>query len=239
MRFLLLTTLLGSPVALPALAQTAPLPLPLPPSGTRLDIVARGETRQVPDVATIRTGVVTQASTAAVALAENATRIDRVIAALRRAGIADRDIATAQIGLSPQYRYGENQPPIITGYQANNTVSVRFRDVARSGAVLDALVREGANQIDGPNLSLDRPEAALDEARTQAIATARARAELYARAAGLRVVRILSISENLNGDGPVPMPGLVSMVARDAAETKIVAGEQELGVTVSVAFLLD
>ena len=74
---------------------------------------------------------------------------------------------------------------MITGYQATNTVSVRFRDIAKAGAILDALVAEGANQIDGPNLSIDKPEAALDEARADAVKRARARgAELYAKAAG-------------------------------------------------------
>ncbi|MGS3087700.1 SIMPL domain-containing protein, partial [Escherichia coli] len=85
-----------------------------------------------------------------------------------------------------QYRYTDGQPPAITGYQATNTVSVRFRDVARSGTVLDTLVAEGANQIEGPNLSIDKPDAALDEARTDAVKRARARADLYASAAGMR-----------------------------------------------------
>ncbi len=81
----------------------------------------------------------------------------RVLAAVKRAGVADRDIQTATVQLQPQYRYGDNVPPVITGYQATNTLSVRFRDVAKSGSVLDALVAQGANQIDGPNLSIDKP----------------------------------------------------------------------------------
>ena len=86
-----------------------------------------------------------------------------VLAALKQAGIAARDIRTANVSLSPQYRYTDGQAPVITGYQANNSVSVRFREIAKSGAILDALVREGANQIDGPTLSLDQPDAALDD----------------------------------------------------------------------------
>jgi uncharacterized protein YggE len=126
---------------------------------------------------------------------QNSTRMATVLAALKRAGVAERDIQTSSISLSPQYRYAQNEPPVITGYQASNQVTVRFRDIAKSGAILDALVKEGANNISGPNLTIDKPEAALDEARTAAVATARARAELYAKAAGLRVDRILSISE--------------------------------------------
>ena len=95
---------------------------------------------------------------------------------MRRAGGADRDVQTSAISLNPQYRYGENVPPVITGYQAANQVSIRFRDVKRSGAILDTLVAQGANQITGPSFDLDQPDAALDEARGQAVAKARARA---------------------------------------------------------------
>lgn len=190
----LLAIAFALPFALPAAAQVAPAVI-APLDGTTLDLAATGKTSRVPDVAVIRAGVVTQSVTAAAALADNAARIDRVLAALRRAGVADRDVQTAQIALSPQYRYPQNAAPVITGYQASNTVSVRFRQIARSGAILDTLVREGANQIDGPNLMIDQPEAALDEARTDAVRQARARAELYAKAAGLRVERIVSISE--------------------------------------------
>jgi uncharacterized protein YggE len=219
----------------PAVAQTAPPP-PLP-QGTRLDIVAEGEVNRQPDLVTIGAGVVTQAATAGEALAENAKRMTATVAALRRAGVADRDIQTSSINLSPQYRYGENMPPVITGYQASNQVSVRFRDVKRSGAILDTLVAQGANQINGPSFALDQPDAALDEARVQAIAKARARAELYAKAAGLRVGRILSIRE---GDAvvPSPQPQMMSMRAKMESDTPIQGGEQRMVVAVTVSFEL-
>ena len=207
------------------------------PAGTMLEVVAEGKTTRVPDVATIRAGVVTQAETAAAALGQNAQQVTAILAALKRAGIADRDVQTAQISLAPQYRYGENVPPVITGYQASNTVSVRFRDIARSGAILDALVKQGANQIDGPNFMIDQPDAALDEARTDAVRRARARAEVYARAAGMSVDRIVSISEG-NGPGPVPPMPMMMVRAERSADTKIVPGEQDVGVTVTVRFLL-
>ena len=210
----------------------------LPDHGTRLDIVATGHVQRTPDVATIGAGVVTQANDAAKAMAANADRMTATVAALKKAGIADRDIQTAQVNLQPQYRYAENQPPVPTGYQVSNRVTVRLRDLKNAGRVLDALVAAGANQIDGPSFAVDKPEAALDEARTQAIATARARAELYAKAAGLRVVRIARISENDGGQSPIrPMP-VMAMAVRKAADTPVEIGEQELAVTLSVSFEL-
>ena len=250
-RFMMLAAIAAAPfataAALPAQAQaqaqaqtqaTTVEPL-VPAAGTVLDVTAEGRTTRVPDLATIRAGVVSQATTAAAALADNAQRMARVLAALKKAGVAPRDIATATVGLSPQYRYADNQPPVITGYQATNSVSVRFRDVSKSGVILDALVAQGANQIDGPNLSIDQPDAALDEARADAIRRARTRAGLYARAAGLRVVRIVSIAENgENAGGPNP-PMFLARASMAKDSTQIVAGEKDVTVTVSVRFLLN
>lgn len=224
-------------LALPAAAraQTAP---ERPISGTRLDISAQGEVKRAPDLVTIGAGVVTQASTAGAAMAENAKRMAGTIAALRKAGIAGRDIQTSALNLAPQYRYGENQPPVITGYQASNQVSVRFHDIAKAGTVLDALVAAGANQISGPSFEVEDADAALDEARVQAVAKARARAELYAKAAGLSVKRILSISES-GGNYQPPRPMMVQMSARKASfDTEVAPGEQSLSVNVSVSFEL-
>ena len=226
-------------------AQSAPAPTTVEPlvpaAGTILDVSAEGRTTRVPDLATIRAGVVSQGATAAAALSDNAQRMARVLAAVKRAGVADRDIQTATVQLQPQYRYGENVPPTITGYQATNTLSIRFRDIAKSGTVLDALVAQGANQIDGPNLSIDKPDAALDEARTDAVAKARARAELYARAAGMRVARIVSITENgADAGGPErPMMMARAMAADAMAKTSIAPGERDVTVNVSVRFLLN
>lgn len=223
--------------AVPAAAQAVNLPIQTI-SGTRLDVSARGAVKRVPDVASISAGVVTQSATADVAMRDNATKMSAVIAALKKAGIADRDVATATLSLNPQYRYAENQPPVITGYQASNSVTIRFRDLAKAGTILDALVRQGANQINGPALSIDKPEAALDEARQAAIKDARARAELYAAAAGLRVKRILTISESADYGAPVPMYAARAMKA-EAADTQVVPGEQDVSVVVNVSFELE
>jgi len=207
-------------------------------SGTRLDISATGEVTRVPDVAIISAGVQTLQPTATGAIEENAARMERVRAALKRAGIDDKDIQTSAINLNPEYQYDQNRPPRLTGYRATNTVNVKFRDLKRTGAILDALVAEGANQINGPNLTIDKPEAALDEARTKALANGRARADLYARALGMRVVRLLSVSEGGGYAVPPPMPVMMAERAMDAAQTKIDPGTQQLQVSLSMSFEL-
>jgi hypothetical protein len=232
---LIATLMLATPVA--ALAQAAP-PM-VPAAGTVLDVTAEGRSTRVPDIATIRAGVVAQGATAAAALADNATRMERVLAALKRAGIAPRDIQTASVSLNPQYRYTDGQPPAITGYQATNSVSVRFRAVAKAGPVLDALVAEGANQIEGPDLAIEQLEAALDEARADAVKRARARAELYARAAGLTVERIAAIREAGHDAGGEPSPPVMRLRTQAvAAKTQVVAGERDVAATLEVRFLL-
>lgn len=239
MRSTIIAAMLIAGAAIPTVAAGQTTVAQLQPiSGTRLDISATGESVRVPDIAIISTGVVTRSTTATAALEENAARMERVTAALKRAGIADRDIQTSNLNLNPEYRYVENQPPQLVGYSASNNLSVRFRDIRNTGRILDALVAEGANQINGPTLTIDKPEAALDEARANAIAVGRARAELYARTLGLRVMRLLSVSEGVEGyRAPPPMP--VMMEARaGAADSKIAPGEQKLQVTVTMSFEL-
>lgn len=236
-----LALLIAGTSILPAAAQT-PLPMAtVVPDGTILDVSATGKVSRTPDLATITAGVVTQGTAAAGALSENAQRMDAVVKALKAAGIAARDLSTSNVALSPQYRYEENKPPVITGYQASNSVTIRFRDIARAGAVLDALVRAGANQIDGPALSLSDPEGALDEARTQAVARAKARAELYAKAAGLTVARIVSIDEAGSNEGDRPRPPMMMMrasMAKAEADTMVLPGETDISATLNVRFLL-
>ncbi|WP_298813221.1 SIMPL domain-containing protein [uncultured Sphingomonas sp.] len=226
------------------MAAAAQVALPAQPvvDGTLLEVSATGRVTRAPDQAVIRAGVVTQAATAAAATQENAARMAQVIASLKSAGIQPRDLSTSNVSLQPQYRYADNQPPVVTGYQASNSVSVRFRDIARSGAVLDALVKAGANQIDGPSLSLSQPDAALDAARADAVARARARATLYAQAAGLRVERIVSISEAGENDGGQPQPPVMfrvrAMAAESNAATQVLPGETDVTATINVRFVL-
>ncbi|CAN5289285.1 oxidative stress defense protein [soil metagenome] len=222
--------------AVPAMAQAPAAPAVLA-EGTLLDVQAEGNTTRTPDLATIRAGVVTQAATAATALGENAQRMTRAIDALRKAGVAARDMQTATVNLSPQYRYADGQVPAITGYQATNTVAIRFRDIARAGTILDTLGGVGVNQIDGPSLSIGNTDGALDEARIAAVRIARARADLYAKAAGLSVARIVSIAESGSNDGVAPGPVMFLRAAK-ADATPIAAGESRVSVTLSVRFVL-
>lgn len=221
-----------------AFATPAAAQVPFLAEGTRLDVLATGEVTRVPDIARIGAGVVTQAPTAAAALSANGAQMNRVIAALRRAGVAERDIQTSAVNLSPNYRYVENQPPVLTGYGASNQVTIRFRDIRTSGTILDTLVREGANQINGPILEIERPAPALDEARVLAIRTARERADVYAKATGMRVVRILSMTENGGEYRPPPPPMMMERAMSADTQTRIVPGEQVVAVSVSVSFEL-
>lgn len=225
--------------ALPIVPATAQVTTDLaqPITGTRLDVTATGEVSRAPDVAIISAGVVTRSATASGALQENSARMERVIAALRRAGVAERDIQTSSINLNPEYRYQENQPPQLVAYSASNQVTIRFRDIRNSGRILDSLVAEGANQINGPTMTIDEPRAALDEARSNAVAAGRAKAELYARALGKRVARVISISESGGQYAPPPMPMAERSMAV-SADTKIEPGEQKLQVSLAMVFEL-
>ena len=203
MRNMMMALALGAAVV-PAAAASAQVAPGI--TGTRLEISATGEATRVPDLAIISAGVSTRQSTASAAIQENATRMERVLAALKKAGIADRDVQTSSINLNPEYRYQDNQAPQLVGYTASNQVSIRFRDIRNSGKILDALVAEGANQINGPSLTIDKQDEALDEARAKAIANGQARAEFYARALGKRVVRLVSVSEGGGGSIVQPLP---------------------------------
>ncbi|MFY7838603.1 MAG: SIMPL domain-containing protein [Novosphingobium sp.] len=214
---------------------------------TLLSIAAEGKSARTPDLAVFTAGVTTQGKTAGEALGENAQRMTSVIAALRKTGIAERDIQTSNLSVNPVYGQPkrlpdgsyEQQDPVIIGYQASNQVSVRQRKLDQYGKVIDTLVAAGANQVNGPAFQIDSPDGALDEARIEAMKKARARADLYAKAAGLRVVRILSISENA-GWAP-PQPPVLFARAEMASAPKaspVAAGELEMTVTVNVSYEL-
>lgn len=147
---------------------------------------------------------------------------------------------TSGINLNPQYKYAENMPPVIVGYQASNTVNVKVRELAKLGKVLDALVAQGANQINGPSFGIDKPEAAFEEARVAAVKKAQAQAQTYARTLGLQVKRIISISEG-GASLPRPVPVMRMMAAADAGyakETSVAPGESAVSVSVEMVFEL-
>lgn len=238
---------LAAIVPLSAQAQTM-TPAPVVAAGNALlSIAAEGKSARTPDLAVFNAGVTTQGKTAGAALTENASRMTAVIAALKKAGIAERDIQTSNLSVNPVYGQPKRLPdgsieerePVIVGYQATNQVSVRQRKLDQYGKVIDTLVAAGANQVNGPSFQLDDSAAAMDEARVEAMKKARARADLYAKAAGLRVVRVLTISENAGWAPPQP-PMLFARADMASApkSSPVAAGELEVTVTVNVSYEL-
>ena len=200
---------------------------------TTLSISAYGEVKALPDKATITLGVQTVAPTAAQAMADNAARMNQVVAALRKQGLADRDIQTSNLSLSAQYEYEQNKPPRLTGYQASNDVTVIVNDLRRLGATIDAVTAAGVNQINGIGFGIKDPQAAEDQARVKAVQALQAKAQLYAGAAGYRVGRLVNLSES-GGVQPMPYaPKMVTMSAARAAPTPVEAGELTIRADVS------
>ena len=224
----------------PMTAHAQNTPAVVASDATLLNISAQAEARRVPDVAMLSAGVVTQAADGNTAMRENAVQMDKVMAAIKAAGIAERDIQTSGINLSPQYRYADNEAPKIIGYQASNTVSLKVRDITKLGKVLDSLAAQGANQINGPSFEIDQPEPVYDEARVAALKKAQSRAETYAKSLGLRVRRIVSISEGSQGGfRPMPVPMMaMGRAAKAEMDTSVSPGESSVSVNLDVVFEL-
>ncbi|MES1200283.1 MAG: SIMPL domain-containing protein [Pseudomonadota bacterium] len=228
-------------VAVPslALAQQAPPPMAQPIQGTLLSISADGKTQAQPDLAVISLGVQTHGDTAVDAVADNARRMTALMQAVRRAGVADRDVQTSNLSVSPQYQYQDNQPPRLTGYQADNQVTVRVRDVSKLGRVMDAAVGAGGNTVNGVNFTFQDVDAQLDTARQDAIRQAQHRADLYAHALNLHVARVISVSEGGGYSPPSPMP-VFAMARAEAAPvpTPTAPGEVQSTASVTVVYEL-
>jgi hypothetical protein len=235
--FLLLSLTAAAPAA--AIAQQSPAAPPSALAGVRLDIVATGEVSRAPDLVTISAGVVTRAPQAEAALRDNAARMDRVRAALRRLRIEPRDIQTGSISLSQEYERRAEGNPQSTGYIASNQLNVRFRDVASAGRIIDALVAEGVNSVQGPMFGIQNREGAANEARTRALTQARSRADLYARSLGTRVRRIVAVSEAGPMQGIVYGEAAAMRASSDSAATALEPGEQLVTATLTVTFELD
>lgn len=240
---------LAALAAMPAEAQQIGAVPVIERGSTLLSVSAEGRSTRNPDLAVFSAGVTTQGTTAGEALGANSRAMTSVVAALRKAGIAERDIQTSNLNLNPVYAQPrqrpdgsyEQEPQRIIGYQVNNTVTVRQRKLEQFGTVIDTLVSAGANQVNGPSFQLDNADAAMDEARIAAMKAARARGALYAQAAGLRVVRIISISEG--GGFYQPQPVMVTAMSRsDMAGAPppppVAPGELQMQVSVSVQFEL-
>lgn len=233
-------------LALSATAAPAVLAQATPPAAdtlfkaTTLNLSAYGETRVEPDMATITLGVMTDGKTAAEAMQANATRMAAVMASLRKAGLAAKDIQTSNLNLSPQYKYQENQPPLLVGYQASNTVTITVHDLKRLGPAVDASVSAGTNQVHGISFGLDDATAAENAARAAAVKALQAKADLYARATGHRVLRLVSLSEGGGYVAPPPMPMeafAVRAQAKDAG-TSVSGGELRVRIDIGAVYEL-
>lgn len=226
---------LGLMAALPAMAQTAHTH-----TGPLLSLSAEGQVKATPDVAFVNFGLVTEAKTAQEAMAANAAQMNRVMSTLKAQGIADKHVQTAGLSLQAQYDYHDNQPPLLRGYQASNSVSVRIEDLAKTGATLDAVVKAGVNQINGISFGLKDPKKAEDAARLDAVKALQAKASLYAGATGYRIKGLQSLSEG-GGFTPItmPMPRLMKAEMAMADATPIAAGEMAVNITVTAVYELE
>lgn len=195
-----------------------------------------------PDKATVSTGVETRALTAKETMALNATKIDALVSALLKAGIDRKDIQTAGINLSPQYDYSnrkEGEGPRFIGYQANNTLTVTIRKIAKAGELIDAMVNAGATNLNGPTFGIEDTSKLQEQARAKAVATSQTRANFYAQAAGYKSARLLSISENGEIDTPRPMMMARDMAVASAPSTKIEPGQLSTSITLSFRYMLE
>lgn len=224
-------------VAAPAMAQTET-------RATLLSVNAQGVVEAPPDMATITVGVVATGRTALAAQAENNRRMQALTDALRAEGLADRDIQTAYLSVSPQYARRDSQRA-IAGYQASNSVRLRVRNLDNTGRILDAVVAAGGNTLNGLAFSFQDPDAQRDGARRNAVAEARRRADLYAEALGVRVHRVVSISEPGAGiseqlvlTATLTTDSLLNDLPQVMPAAPIAPGEIETHANVSVMFEL-
>lgn len=206
----------------------------------RLTVGGQGQATTQPDLATINLGVSTRAATAAEAMTRNAEDQAKVIETLKAEGIEARDIQTAGLNLTPMMDYSDNgQPPKLTGYAAQNSVTVRVRDIAGLGTVLDKLIASGANEIGGISFSREDMTATEDEARGKAVADARRRAEIMAEAAGMRLGPLMALSDVPMDGGPIPISRMVMAAdAKMGGAAPIEAGELSVTTSVTAVYAL-
>lgn len=200
-------------------------------------VSATGSVSATPDEATIQTGVSSEAKSAREALSKNSEAMQKVIAELKKAGIEPKHIQTSQFNIEAVQVYKEGSPPTVTGYRAQNMVSVKVTNLDKLGEVLDQLVTAGANQMNGISFNVSKEETLKDDARKEAIANALRRAKLYAQAAGAEVGDIVQIAEDVSYSPPQPMFRRArAAMASDAAPVE--RGSQELEARVTATWKL-
>lgn len=201
----------------------------------QLTVSGEGSVFAVPDMAVVSVGAMADASTAQEAMDQTSDITSAILARLADAGIEGRDIQTSDLSLNPiwNHRATTDDRPRIEGYQASNRVTVRVRDLDALGGVLDALLRDGANQLGGLQFTVSDPEALLNEARVRAVADARARAQLLADAAGVQLGGLISLSET---GTPMPRPEMMGMARASDAAVPVAEGETELRAGVTLVY---
>lgn len=231
MRFPLLP-LLGVGLALaafqPALAE---------PTAREITVTGSATVDAAPDIATVTAGVELQAPSAAAALKANGEAMVAVFAALKQAGVDERDMQTSQLTLNPVFDSdpgGSQAAPQVVAYQASNMVTATVRDVGKLGATIDAVTGAGANRLYGVSFDVDEPRAALDQARKNAVEDAKHKAQLFADAAGVKLGSVVAISES-GGGGPAPLRAKMDM----AAAAPVASGTVTLSADVTVVFGLE
>jgi uncharacterized protein YggE len=210
----------------PTWAQSAP-----PPA---ISVIGEASVSVAPDQARIDGGVTSDAKTAREAAEANNAAMGKVLLALKGAGIEEKDIQTSRLSLQPQYAPNRTGPSPVTGYRASNRVTIRVRDVTKVASVIDVLVGAGANDIGGINFTVSQPSKHMDDAREKAVADARRKAEIFARAAGVTLGEPISISEE---GSPTPL-FRGKMAAPMAVGAPVAQGEETLSVTVSVSWAI-
>jgi uncharacterized protein len=208
----------------PALAQTVP---------PAISVTGEATVSVPPDMAEIEGGFTSEAKTAREASDANNTAMGKLLLALKAAAIDDKDIQTSRLSLQPQSAPNHTGAPAIVGYRASNHVTIRLHDVTKVAGVIDMLVGAGANDIGGINFMVSGASKLLDQAREQAIADARRKAEIYAKAAGVTLGAPLSISEG--GGSPMPMQFRAKAMM---AATPVAPGEETLQVSVNVSWAI-
>jgi uncharacterized protein len=215
-----------------------------------ISVSADGKVTAVPDLATVDIGVLTQGSTATEVTTQNNQKVNQVIAYIKQQGISSQDITTSELNLSPQQSYGEMLPggsstPKITGYQGEQTVTVKVHGVDTDQSVLDTIldgaVNNGANEINDVNLSFNDPTALQQKAELNAIDNAKLKAQALASEAGLTLGKVVSVSET-NSELPQPTPfEMNASVGAIAAQAPTVApnvqpGSQEIDESMTVTY---
>lgn len=235
------TLFLGTSLACAAALLTAPAmaqPAPAQPS-PRISVAGEGEVSVAPDMAILTLSVVREADTAREALSASNEAMKQVLAGLKAAGIAERDLQTAGLSIQPRYTQpgpqAKPQAPKISGYSASNALTVRIRDLSAVGTILDKTISLGVNQGGDISFVNDDLKPTVTEARKRAVTDAMARARTLADAAGVKLGRILSIEEQTPRSGPVPMGKMMRAAAADGF-VPVERGENNYSTTVNVVF---